>query len=113
LMRRLQAGNELRILAPFETKSSVPGAEDATTLQQPELGQIVLERLVGAPPGLPDEIKATLSGALAKAVADPQIVAWAKRSDSELGWETPDSAAQILGEQADFFQKWKKFLAPS
>ena len=35
LMRRLQDGNELRILATFETKGSVPGAEDATTLAQP------------------------------------------------------------------------------
>lgn len=113
LMRRLQDGKELRILATFETKSSVPGAEDATTLNQPELSQIVLERLIGAPPGLPDEIKSALSEALAKAVADPETVAWAKRSDSELGWETPDSAARILADQAAFFQKWKKFLAPS
>lgn len=113
VMRQLQAGNELRILATFETQSSVPGAEDATKLGEPELSQIVLERLIGAPPDLPAAIKATLSDALAKAVADPQVVAWAKRSDSELGWEPPDSAAQILAEQAGFFQKWKKYLAPS
>jgi tripartite-type tricarboxylate transporter receptor subunit TctC len=113
LMRRMAAGGELRILADFETTGTVAGAADATTLHQPELAQIVLERLIGAPPGLPAPVTAILSGALAKAVADPDVVAWAKKSDSELGWSSPDEAAAILAEQGKFFTKWKKYLAPS
>jgi tripartite-type tricarboxylate transporter receptor subunit TctC len=112
LLRRMQAGGELRILASFEAHSTVPGAEDATTLGQPELSQIVLERLIGAPPGLPAPIKSILADALAKAAADPAIVAWAKKSDSELTWDPPDRAAEILAEQAKFFAKWKKYLLP-
>ncbi len=113
LMRRMQAGGELRIIADFQDHSTVPGADDATTLGQKELSEIVLERLVGAPPGLPADIKAILVDALSKSVADPEIAAWAKKSDSELTWEPPDRAAQILGEQSQFFQKWKKYLAPT
>jgi tripartite-type tricarboxylate transporter receptor subunit TctC len=113
LMRRMAAGGDLRLIATFDDHSDVPGADDATTLGQPELGQIVLERLIGAPPGLPADIKAILSGALAKAVADPEVAAWAKKSDSELTAEPPDRAATILAEQAKFFEKWKKYLQPS
>ncbi len=113
LLRRMQAGGELRILADFEERSTVPGAADATALKQPQLADIVLERLIGAPPGLPDDIKAILAGALAKAVADPEIAAWAKKSDSELAWASPDEAAQILAAQAKFFERWKKYLAPT
>lgn len=113
LLRRMQAGGELRILAAFEEHSDIAGADDATTLKQPELSQIVLERLIGAPPELPADIKAVLADALGKAVADPEVAAWAKKSDSELGWAPPDRAAQILAEQAAFFEKWKKYLVHS
>jgi tripartite-type tricarboxylate transporter receptor subunit TctC len=113
LLRRMEAGGELRIIADFEDRSTVPGADDATSLGQKELSEIVLERLIGAPPGLPADITAILAAALQKSVADPEIVAWAKKSDSELAWEPPDRAAQILGEQGQFFQKWKKYLAPT
>ena len=112
LLRRMQAGGELRIIADFQDHSSVPGADDATSLGQKELSDIVLERLIGAPPGLPADITAVLADALSKSVADPEVGAWAKKSDSELTWEPPVRAAQILAAQAQFFQKWKKFLAP-
>jgi tripartite-type tricarboxylate transporter receptor subunit TctC len=111
LLRRMQAGGELRILADFEAKSTVNGAADATQLKEPELAEIVLERLIGAPPVLPADIAATLSAALAKAVADPEIKSWAAKSGSELAWDPPERAADILKDQAKFYQKWKKYLA--
>jgi putative tricarboxylic transport membrane protein len=113
LLRRLAAGNTLRVIATFEKKSSVPGAEDATTLKQPELSSIVLQRLVGAPPKLPAAIRATLSTALAKALADPQVAAWAKKTDANLVIETPDGAAKILADQQKFYDKWKSVLSAS
>lgn len=113
LLRRMQAGGELRILAAFEEHADIPGADDSTTLHQPELSQIVLERLIGAPPSLPADIKAILADALGKAVADPTVATWAKKSGSELAWASPDRAAQILADQAKFFEKWKKFLVHS
>ena len=113
LLRRMQAGGELRIIADFQDHTTVPGADDATTLGQKELSEIVLERLVGAPPGLPAEIKTILADALQKSVADPETVAWAKKSDSELSWASPDQAAKILADQSQFFQKWKKYLVPT
>jgi tripartite-type tricarboxylate transporter receptor subunit TctC len=110
LMRRMAAGGDLRMLAAFEEKSSVAGEANATSLGQPELAQIVLERLIGAPPGLPAEIRTILGDAFAKAVADPEVIAWARKSDSELAWASPENAAAILAEQQKFFEKWKKYL---
>jgi tripartite-type tricarboxylate transporter receptor subunit TctC len=113
LLRRMQAGGDLRIIADFEDHSTVPGAADATSLGQPEMSEIVLERLIGAPPGLPPDITAILAGALQKSVADPETLAWAKKSGSELSWASPAEAAKILAAQSQFFQKWKKYLVPS
>lgn len=111
LLRRMEAGKAVRVLATFEEHSSFPGAQDATTLGQPELSQILLERLVAAPPRLPADVKGTLATALAKAMAEPQVVAWAKKADIELSPKTPDQAVAILHDQAKFFAKWKKYLA--
>lgn len=111
LLRRLEAGKAVRVLATFEEHSSFPGAQDATTLGQPELSQILLERLVAGPPGLPADIKAALATALTKAMTDPQVVAWAKKTNNELMPQTPDQAVSILHDQAKFFAKWKKYLA--
>ncbi len=55
----LCAAAQVRVLASFETHSSIPGVPDATSLGQPELDQISVERLVGAPPGLPAALQNT------------------------------------------------------
>jgi len=110
LLRHLAEGDTLRIIATFEKASTVPGAEDATALGQPELSEIVLERLIGAPPGLPAEIKSALATALEEAMADSRVVAWAKQADIALQPQTPEGAAAILANQQKFYDKWKSLL---
>jgi tripartite-type tricarboxylate transporter receptor subunit TctC len=109
MMRYAKAG-ELRILASFETKSSIAGIPDATSLNLAELDQITVERPVGAPPGLPADVKKTLSEALAKALADPKVVAWAKENDIIMRSKTPEEAAALVERQRVFFDKWKPYL---
>jgi tripartite-type tricarboxylate transporter receptor subunit TctC len=109
-LRRMAAGNTLRILATFEDHSSVPGAADATTLGESELANLSLQRLVAGPPGMPADVKAALAGAMAKALADPAVTAWAKKTDSALTPATPDQAVAILHKQIAFYTKWKRYL---
>jgi tripartite-type tricarboxylate transporter receptor subunit TctC len=113
LLRRMAASDTLRIIATFEKKSSIPGADDATSLGQPELADIVLERLIGAPPKLPADIKATLVTALTQAMADPQVTDWATKTGVALQPESPDRAAKILADQQKFYDKWKSVLSAS
>jgi tripartite-type tricarboxylate transporter receptor subunit TctC len=107
---RFVRGGTIRVLASFETHSSIPGVPDATTLGQPELDHITVERLVAAPPGLPPDIQAILSTALAKALADPIVVKWAKENDLLMRARTPQQAADLVAQQRAFFDKWKKYL---
>jgi tripartite-type tricarboxylate transporter receptor subunit TctC len=110
ILRRMRQGEALRILATFEAHGSEKDAEDASTLGQPDLSQIVLERLIGAPPGLPTRIQTILADALQKAIHDPQVLAWAEKTGVEVQSETPEEAAGIVRDQAEFFNKWKKVL---
>jgi len=69
-----------------------------------------VERPVAAPPGTPPEIQNILSAALAKALADPKVVAWAKENDIVMNPKTPDQAAALVARQRAFFEQWKKYL---
>ena len=109
MMRFAKAG-QLRILASFEAHASLPGIPDATRLGKPELDQITVERPVAAPPGTPPEIQNILSAALAKALADPKVVAWAKENDIVMRSKTPAEAAALVERQRLFFERWKKYL---
>jgi tripartite-type tricarboxylate transporter receptor subunit TctC len=107
---RFTRANSLRVIASFERRSSFPNVPDASLLGQPELDQVVIERLVGAPPGLPADIQATISGALAKAVIHPAVVAWAKQNDVVMKARTPAEATATLAQQRVFFERWKQYL---
>jgi putative tricarboxylic transport membrane protein len=109
-LRRMAAGGALRILATFEQKSSIAGAADASTLGQPELAQITLQRLIAAPPALPAEIKQSLAAALSQALADADVQNWAQKADAGLAPETPDEATATLNAQIAFYNKWKPVL---
>ena len=109
-VRPLQKANSMRVLASFELHSTFAGTPDATTLGQPDLTKILLERMVAAPTGLPPDIKAVIAAALSKALADPQAVSLAKKLDIELTSNTPDEAAARIRQSSDFFNRWKKFL---
>jgi tripartite-type tricarboxylate transporter receptor subunit TctC len=109
MMRFAKAG-QLRILASFEAHSNLPGVPDATRLGKPELDQITVERPVAASPGTPADIQNILSGALAKALADPKVVAWAKENEIVMRSKTPAEAAALVERQRLFFERWKKYL---
>jgi len=107
---RFVRGGQVRVLASFETHSSVPGVPDATSLGKPELDQISVERLIGAPPGLPAAQQNVLASALAKALADPVVTKWAKENDLIMVPRAPDATAKLVAEQRAFFDKWRKYL---
>ena len=75
------------------------------------LDQITIERVVGAPPGLPADIQAILSSALAKALVDPKVAAWAKENDVVMKAKSAAETASLVGQQRVFFERWKQYLA--
>jgi tripartite-type tricarboxylate transporter receptor subunit TctC len=107
---RFMRGNQIRPLASFETKSSITGLPDATSLGQPDLDKIAVERLVAGPPGMPADLRDILSDVLAKAVSDPAVTKWASENDVVMKPKTAQEALAVVNTQRDFFEKWKKYL---
>ena len=58
-------------------------------------------------------VPAEIRPALAKALADPVVVKWAKDNDLIMKPKTPQEAAATLADQRAFFDKWKSVLGAS
>jgi len=105
----LEAGT-VRLAASFEPESSIPGVPDATSIGLPELSQIRVERMVAAPPGLPDDIKQVLNAAIDQAVRDPDVVSWAEEVGHKWIPQARGNGDTVMQAQAAFFEKWKSVI---
>ena len=112
-LSQFRAGNLVRVLATFEPHSSIQGAQDATTLNLPELVNITQLRPLAAPPKLPAEIAAALSGMLVTALKAPSVQAWAKANSANLEPDGPEQTERLLQQQSRFVAQWKKYLTAS
>jgi len=102
----------VRVLACFEDHASIEGAEDATTLNLPDLTQLLQLRPVAGPPNLPAPLVATISKAIVGAMQDPKVVAWAAAIGARMDAKGPQETVEMLRQQALFVEKWKSVLTP-
>ena len=109
-LAQYRASGLIRVLATFERTSSVPGAEDATTLRQPELAQILQLRPIAAPPALPPALAKTLSDALVASMHDPKVVGWAQANSANLQPDGPDQTRALIEQQTQLIGRWKQYL---
>jgi tripartite-type tricarboxylate transporter receptor subunit TctC len=110
-LQAFREAGSIRMLCTFETKTSLPGVPDATTLGQPDLADIIQLRPIAAPPGLPDDLKSAYSKALVAAMRDPAVTAWAQKKHASLAPDDAKETARLLQEQAKFIARWKALIA--
>jgi tripartite-type tricarboxylate transporter receptor subunit TctC len=113
ILARFEASQSLRIIATFTTDGTRPDIPNATALGEPQLGDLVVERMVGGPPNLPAETKKILVDALDKAINDPAVVSMSEKTGMGLKLQLPDEVAADIRSQANFFTKWRKYLVPN
>jgi tripartite-type tricarboxylate transporter receptor subunit TctC len=113
LLARFEAGQSLRLLASFTKDGTRPDVPNAAALGHAQLADIVVERMVAAPPNLPADVKKILVEAIDKAVNDPAVVALSEKVGMGLALQSPDEVAADVHAQANFFEKWRKYLVPN
>jgi tripartite-type tricarboxylate transporter receptor subunit TctC len=113
LLSRFEASKSLRLIATFTTGGARHDIPDAAALGEPQLADLLVERMVGAPPNLPPDIKKVLVEAIDKAVNDPTVVSLTEAAGIGLALQSPNEVAADVHSQANFFTKWKRYLAPN
>ena len=100
----------IRIVFVFEKTSSLPGIEDATTLNEPDLGEIAQWRPIAAPPSLPSRIATKLSTALVQTAKSKDTIAWADQTGATLWPLDQQQTLEMVHAQEALIQRWKSVL---
>ena len=111
-LTQFRASKLIRVLASFESRSSIAGVEDATTLKLPELTQIVQLRPVAGPPNLSADLVDALARSIMGAMKEPKVVAWAAAAGANLDDKGPRQTLLALRQQKQFIDRWKAVLTP-
>lgn len=109
-LERMEKAGLVRIIFVFQDKSPLSGVEDATTIGQPDLGQIFQWRPVAAPPKVPLAVTTTLSNALLTAARSPAAIEWSKTANTSLYPLDYLATMDMIKRQEALVAKWKSVL---
>ena len=105
----LESG-DVKMVALIGEESDDPAIIDAADLGIPELGNIKVVRMVGAPPGLPEDIKNTLEQAILSALADPEFKVWLESTGNDVYPAGSLATTESVNDMSSFYEKFKEYL---
>jgi tripartite-type tricarboxylate transporter receptor subunit TctC len=97
----------LRPIFAFTEKSPFPGVEDATSINEPELTQVVSLNCVAGPPGLPKQIVDKLATAFKRISNDSSTQIWAEKLNIPIDYLGPVDTKKAVESQVALAQKWQ------
>lgn len=101
---------DIRPVVTFEEQSSLPGVPTIAEAGYPQLTGLGVERLIGAPPGLPAKIQKILSDAIGKAIKDPASQAWAKKTKRPFAYLPADKTKAAVDQSLKNFAEFPDAL---
>ena len=101
---------DVKALALFGADSTDPAIQDASDLGIPELGNINVTRMVGGPPGLPQDIKDTLEDAILAALADPGFQDWLEKTGNDVAPAGAEETADAIAGMERLYEKFKQYI---
>jgi tripartite-type tricarboxylate transporter receptor subunit TctC len=112
IARHLASG-DLRQLVWFAkkgTRGTPPGVSTADDVGHPELANLSLNRVFAAPPGLPEMARTRLADVIQKALKDPELEAWATKTNFPLDVGTPEQTQKLYTDQRVFLTSYRHLL---
>jgi len=109
--RKYVQSGDIHPLLSTEDPSPFKGVPTARSLGYEDLDGLAIQRIVGAAPGVPHAIQQTLSDAFMKAMADPKLVAAAKKAKRPFAPLSADASKAVLDKQLAIYLKFKADLA--
>jgi tripartite-type tricarboxylate transporter receptor subunit TctC len=101
---------DIRPLAIIGAESNDPAIADAAQLGEPKLGEIKVVRMIGGPPGLPEDIRAALETALLAALADDDFKDWLDTTGNEVQPAGSRDTVAAVANMSEFYEDFKQFL---
>jgi len=109
-LKKYVDSGDLRLIVTYTDGPAVDGVPNSAELGYEDFSKFDLRRIIGAPPGLPDDIRERLSEAFLEAAASPEIQAWAKGAGVELEPVGASEAAAMMSRLSGFYAQFKDIL---
>jgi len=110
-MKKYTDSGDLRLIITYTEGAMVEGVASAGGAGHPEFAKFDVRRIIGGPPGVPQDIVDRLSAAFIEAGSSPELQEWAAGAGVELEVVGSEEAAATMGDLSTFYTQYKDILA--
>lgn len=111
LARYTEGGSgDLRLILTYSMEEIVPGVPTVADIGYPELAKFTINRVVGAPPGVPAEIVAKLEDGFRAAIESDSITGWAGSAGVDLNFMGAAETKAMMDDLSSFYVQYKDLL---
>ena len=110
-LKKYVESGDVRIIMTFEEEPSIEGVPSSAELGYAEFAKFDLRRVIGGPPGIPQDVADKLSDAIMTAASSDAVMAWSATSKREIAPEGQEATAKLMGELMTFYGTYKDLLA--
>lgn len=102
--------DDLRLILTYSEEEVVPGVPTVADIGYPELAKFTINRVVGGPPGMPEDIVAELEEGFRKAIESESVQEWANSTDVVLDFMGAEETTAMMDDLADFYVQYRDLL---
>lgn len=109
LTRYVETG-DLKMIMTLEDEPSVEGVQAAGEIGEDEVANLSLERMIGGPPGMDDDLREKLSTALVNAANSEQVQKWAADTGNDVTPTAADDTVARYHRLHEFYERYQEHL---
>lgn len=102
---------DLRLILTYTDKEVVPGVPTVADIGHPELAKFTINRVVGGPPGLSEDVIAKLEEGFRKAIESESVMGWANSSGVILDFKGAAETKAMMDDLSTFYVQYKGLLS--
>lgn len=103
---------DLKLILTLTEEQVVDGVQSAADIGHPELAKFTLNRVIGGPPGIPEDVVAKISDGLRAASESEAVTSWAEGAGVTLDFKDAAATKAMMDDLSSFYQEYKDLAAP-
>lgn len=104
---------DLKLILTLSENELVAGVPTAADIGHPELAKFTLNRVIGGPPGIPEDVVAKLEAGMKAALESESVQAWGESTGVELEFMGAEATTAMMDDLSTFYTQYKDYVATS
>lgn len=105
-----EGSGDLRVILTYTEDEVVEGVPTVADIGYPELAKFTINRVVGGPPGLPEDVVAKLEEGFRQAIETEAVAEWANSEGVRLNFMSAEETQAMMEELSTFYGQYKDLL---